>query len=192
MQIKSRGRRFSQSPIATHAVPLPRAHLFDIFNVAISTTALILSIGSAIYGARQYRASESLRTRDELIEALGAMTRFDIMYNAVRRERAKTGMPTTDFEKEAFEGFDLLQESHKAIRPSIELLLSQNKITPTFKELGSFRIYRETAIAQTDWLRLLHERFVRYNENKIGELRLKLIEIREKLIALGADLSEIP
>lgn len=156
----------------------------EYINLSISFFAVLISLASFVYSWRQYRDGVSVRGRDELIDALNSFSRFKIMHNLMVRERRRTGVELEGYEQELIATFEDMLASQEVLSEAIHVLLGRKNVKVNQDFLTSLRVAKQGSDSMSHWVDLLFDRFKRFNENRVFELK-------DKLDSLKADLDEV-
>ena len=154
----------------------------DPINLAISIVALALSAASAAYTWLEHRKAARLRIRDEIIEAIASFDRYRTAYMAMSREREKTGESKEDFEQDAFNSFQKISQLYERLSNSLREHLDSGTYKK-FDEAGliELRCVKQSADSFTAKVEMFFDRFKRFNENRLPEMKEQLKSVHQLL-----------
>jgi hypothetical protein len=142
----------------------------DVPNTVISVIAAVVAIAAFANSHRTTKIETARRNRDLLSEVISANYRLTHAYEAMRRERNKTGPPIQDYEKELFDTIEELVALASEGNSHLENLLSHKypKIDAEFHATLLMAKTNTNDMAQIVEIRL--DRFKRFNDNRVKDL----------------------
>ena len=157
----------------------------DQLNLLISATALALSIASALYTWFEHRKLSRLRIRDEVVEALAAFDRYETTFMAMSRERDKTGDSKTPAEQSLFDKLETACREFQLLSGDLRILLTRNTIRFDERAMAELRSVAQMADSLSAKHQVFFDRFRRFNDNRLPEMRDKLESLRQTIASLG-------
>lgn len=145
--------------------------LMDIMNLSLSIIAIIISIMAIIFGRRQHAKDVDRRNHEVLSEVLSSFSRFKQIHEVMLREREKTGAEMDGAEKEIFTMFKTLETINEELTEKIIELLKGRKFTFSEQDWAQILIVKQHCDAMSNWVELRYDRFKRYNDNRVTELK---------------------
>lgn len=149
----------------------------ELVNTFIAILALVLSAVALYYSRIQHLQVEEIRVKGEILSAIKEFQRYRHIVSEMKRERGKTGCELDQGEVEIFKLFDTMHSLHDQLEEELNKLLMQKKFKVDNVLLSHALIVRSQTEAMAQHIELLHQRFLRYNQNKLPELKEKLERI---------------
>jgi hypothetical protein len=138
-----------------------------------------------IFSRQQYIRDAEIKIREELSSTLAVVHRFRIMYEIMVRERKKTGAEIEEHEQEMFSTIQTLFDKYKEFDDMVKLILKDKKLNVGKNLLSHAYLVKNSVEPLTQWMELLFDRFKRFNENRLPELKEKVDEINATLERMG-------
>lgn len=149
----------------------------ELVNTFIAILALVLSAVALYYSRIQHLQVEEMRVKGEILSVIKEFRRYGHITSEMRREREKTGFELVQGEVEIFKLFDAMHSLHDRLEEKLKKLLMQRKFKVDNALLSQALIVKTQTEAMTQHIELLHQRFLRFNQNNIPELKEKLEKI---------------
>jgi len=157
---------------------------FDV-STLIALLSLVVAIATAVAAHHYFRRAERQRDEDLIRCALAKFSQCRADSTVLMRERAKTGQPVDENEKEIFEKLEFLSNLAEQLEKElIEILSSGKKITPEIRS-ATLSVLAITEGFATH-VKMISAKFQNFNNNKFG----KLVELQEQLPNLESLLRE--
>ena len=156
----------------------------EYINLIISLLAIILSVIAIVFGWRAHSIQSCQRKREIISDLIGSLKKFSHTYEIMLQERKKTGSEICDDEERMFLKLDSFSEVSDELTEKMTKALQNKKFNLKDHEISQALIVKQYSESLTTWLEFRHDRFKRFNDNKISELKepfKKLSAIFEKI-----------
>lgn len=158
--------------------------MIEILNVSISAVALIVAFATAFFAHHYYTKGEQERKRETLISTLQSIDEFKVLFHGVARERKKTGVPLGQYEIDLFALFESNEPVVSEMERMIQHLLDRHMKIPN-DVAAQAQIVKVHTNRLTNWMNMIHARFVNFNNNRIHEMESEF----KRISALAKHLS---
>ncbi|MDH4133884.1 MAG: hypothetical protein OEV31_03775 [Gammaproteobacteria bacterium] len=156
----------------------------ETINTIIALLALVISVVALAISRRQYLHDTEIKYREELSGILAVFAKFRTTYSLMKRERDKTGAEITEYEEEIFSQAEKLCNLQDEVEGLIKKALEQDVIKYDRALFSQAKVFRDQTEGLSHWVEHMFDRFKRFNENKLPELKKKIDEIQKKLDSL--------
>ncbi|MBN1008881.1 hypothetical protein [Amphritea pacifica] len=146
--------------------------LTSLFAIAISLLALFWS-------RKQYLLDSEIKMRQELSSFILLAQRLDDSFYLMERERNKTGIPMDDGELAIFERHKEMLGVVDETRDELKSLLEKENLKYDKMLMNHLFILKSHSEGIIEWCERRFDRFSKFNENKIVEMKEKVEEMQE-------------
>lgn len=140
-------------------------------NLAISLLAIIFSVIAIAFGWRQHSIQSTQRKREIISDLIVSLKKFSHTYEVVMHERTKTGRAICDEEEHVYSTLKAFSEISDDLIKKMAKSLTDKKFILKDHEIGQALIVKQHSESLTIQLEFIHDRFKRFNDNRISELR---------------------
>ena len=156
----------------------------DYIALIISFAALAVSICTAIYSHVDRRRTLHRAAREELLEAIASFDHYETSLMALTREREKADSAAEGLEEKLFEQLNCLSEQFSGLSGELREILLKRIDEVDERLLVEIRSAKQMADSSTGKLEMFFDRFKRFNENKLPELRERTEALHRSLAIL--------
>jgi hypothetical protein len=153
----------------------------EIANTFIAILALVLSAVALYYSRIQHLQAEEILVKEEILRVIKEFRRYQLIVSEMKREREKTGSELDQGEIKLFQQFDSMHSQQDQLEDLLEIMLMRKKFKANNELLSQALITKTKTEAMTQHIELLHQRFLRFNQNKLPELKERLDKISTEL-----------